>query len=80
MESESNMAIKQTDYEVRKVSDTGARVLSVFDTFLDASNMADEVVQGAAPYFYLGQKVQIVRVTTYDDDTSDEFMFWQRGI
>lgn len=74
------MPIKHVDYEVRKVSDTGARVMSVFETFLDASSMADEVVQCAAPYFYLGQKVQIVRVTYYDDSTSDEFMFWQRGI
>lgn len=65
--------------EVRKIVESGARVLETFEHFLDASNFFDLIVKMERPW-YLGAILQIVRVDEVVGGDVLEYVMYKRSI
>ena len=65
--------------EVRKVVESGARVLDTFEHWIDASTYFDNVL-GVNRAWYTGAVLQIVRVDTVVDGSVVEYVMYRRSI
>jgi hypothetical protein len=72
-------AVVESKLEVRKVVESGARVMWTFEHFLDASNFFDEVCKIERPW-YTGSVLQIVRVDVVDGGDVVEYVLYRKVI